>query len=116
MKSVFVRWIATLLWASLIWYLTTIPDFRPSSNSMISWLLSVGGHFFFFGIQAVLLSRSLPTSIYNLTSSFSLVILYGLSIELIQRGIPGRSFSLIDLGLDGLGAWLFLYTMRKYKP
>jgi len=40
--------------------------------------------------------------------------MYGLLIELVQRGIPGRSFSLFDLGLDALGAWLFVYLVRKY--
>ena len=107
MKTVW-RWIGTLVWAVIIWYLTTIPDFRPSSNSSLSMLLSIGGHFFFFGILAILVPLARPTSL-------SITILYGLGVELAQRTIPGRSFSLLDLALDALGAFVFVYGMRKYK-
>ncbi len=107
MKNVW-RWTATLVWAGIIWYLTTLPDFQPSSNSSLSLLLSNGGHFFFFGVLAVLLPLASQVSL-------SITLLYGLGIELAQHSIPGRSFSLVDLALDGLGAFVFVYYMRKYK-
>ena len=101
------RWIVVLIWAGLILYLTTIPDFHPSTNSWVSMFLSTGGHFFFFGVLALLIPLTTRPSLLA-------TILYGLSIELAQRTIPGRSFSLLDLGLDALGAIVFLRVMRKY--
>lgn len=107
MKDVW-RWIETLVWAGIIIYLTTIPDFHPTSNSFLSALLSNGGHFFFFGVLALLIPLANRLSLL-------ITILYGLTIELAQRTIPGRSFSLVDLSLDTLGAFVFVYIMRKYK-
>lgn len=101
------KWFFTLSWAGLIFYLTTLPNFAPSSNSTLSFILSNCGHFFFFGVQAILLKQVMRFPILTTT-------MYGLLIELVQRGIPGRSFSLFDLGLDALGAWLFVYLVRKY--
>jgi len=101
-------WVATISWAYLIFYLTTIPDFHPSSDTFVSWLLSNGGHFFFFGILALLIPLT-----YSL--SLSLTSLYGLLIELAQRGIPGRSFSLVDFSLDTLGAVAFLFIYKKLQ-
>src|SRR3989339_122181 len=103
-----VLWFLTLSWASLTFYLTTIPNFHPSNDTFVSWLLSNGGHFFFFGILALLIPLT-----YSL--SLSLTSLYGLLIELAQRGIPGRSFSLVDFSLDTLGAVAFLFIYKKLQ-
>ena len=108
-------WTLTLAWAGIILYLTTIPDFQPSNNGLLSWLLSNGGHFFFFGVQAAILSKTLIHS-PSATDHRPLIVttLYGFAIELIQRGIPSRSFSVQDLALDALGAFVFMAFMRKY--
>ena len=112
------RWLVTISWGILIFYLTTIPDFHPSTNSLMSALLSNGGHIGFFGIFAVLLYFSLPTTIWHLTSNIlavTITSIYGFIIELVQRTIPGRSFSLLDLALDTLGASVFLAIISKYE-
>jgi VanZ family protein len=109
-------WFLTLSWAGLTLYLTTIPNFSPSADTLFSWLISNGGHFFFFGVLAILLYKSLlssqflllPFHLSLLTSS-----LYGLIIEYIQLSIPGRSFDLIDWGLDTFGAIIFLWLGQK---
>ena len=105
----YLFWFLTISWASLTFYLTTIPNFHPSNDTFVSWLLSNSGHFFFFGIQAVLLSLALPYWPLTITS------LYGLFIEFIQLGIPGRSFDLFDWALDTLGAIIFLAIIKKYE-
>ena len=103
-----VLWFLTLSWASLTFYLTTIPNFHPSNDTFVSWLLSNGGHFFFFGVIAILI----PVKKYY---AISLTSLYGLAIEFIQRGIPGRSFGLSDWALDTLGAITFLFLLKKLQ-
>jgi VanZ family protein len=117
MKKILL-WLSTLGWASYTYYLTTIPNFSPSPDTLVSWLLSNGGHFFFFGVLAVLLSLSLPTRIWHLTSSIYAVFLsslYGIMIEFIQLHVPGRSFDLKDWALDTLGAISFLFIFKKLQ-
>ncbi len=98
-------WFLTLSWAGLTLYLTTIPNFSPSPDTLFSWVISNGGHFFFFGVLAVLLKLDKLSTI----NSILLTSIYGLIIEYIQLGIPGRSFDLGDWILDTLGGILFLW-------
>lgn len=110
MKKIFL-WLFTIGWVALIWRLTTVPDFHPSPDTLLSFFISNGGHFFFFGILAVLLKLS-----FNAKKTFlpiTITALYGITIEIVQRSIPGRSFSLIDWSLDILGAIVFLAILRK---
>ena len=109
-------WFATLSWAGLTLYLTTIPNFSPSPDTIFSWIISNGGHFFFFGVLAFFLNLSLlQFSIFNVLYSLVPVSLYGLAIEFIQINIPGRSYDLKDWALDTLGAIIFVYILKKYS-
>ncbi len=104
-------WFLTLSWAGLTLYLTTIPNFSPSPDTLFSWLISNGGHFFFFGVLAVLLKLDRLSTFYSVLFTSA----YGLIIEYIQLGIPGRSFDLIDWSLDTLGAIAFLLILKKLQ-
>lgn len=114
MKKIYL-WFITFSWAAYTFYLTTIPNFSPSPDTLLSWILSNGGHFFFFGILAVLLFLSMPKRFYTVHFTLLTVSLYGLMIEFIQRGIPGRSFDLKDWFLDTAGAIIFLAIIKKYE-
>ena len=111
MRNVF-KWIVVFGWAYLIFYLTSIPNFKVSDDSLMSLVISSAGHFFFFGVQAALLYWALPGQII---ASLSLTSLYGIFDELHQISIPGRSADPIDWMLDTLGALVFIQLMRKYS-
>jgi len=116
MKKYFL-WLLTISWAILIFYLTSIPDFKVAEDTLMSLLMSSGAHFGFFGVQAVLLYLSLPPKFLHLNAYFSATLatsLYGVIDELHQIGIPGRSADPVDWALDTLGALVFLWFMRKY--
>ena len=111
-----LRWIPVILWAGLTWRLTTTPDFKVTEDTLLSLLISNGGHFVFFGVQATLLLFALPSKIWNLSPIIFAVVtssLYGLVIELVQRNIPGRSGDIFDWLLDTLGAIIFLAIIKK---
>lgn len=108
MKKIY-SWLLTLSWAAYTFYLTTIPNFSPTSDSLLSWILSNGGHFFFFGVLAVLLFYSISSK----TWAAMITSMYGLLIEFVQLGVPGRSFDLKDWGLDTIGAIIFLFILTK---
>ena len=115
MKKPFL-WFLTFSWAYLIFYLTSIPSPKVTDNEIIGYLLSGGEHFFFFGIQAVLLFLSLPKKIFNLSVNFvavTLTSLFGLWDELHQLINVGRTADPIDWVLDTLGAIVFLTIVKK---
>ncbi len=112
MSKIFL-WIFTFSWALFTLYLTTIPNFSPAKDTILSWILSNGGHFSFFGVQASLLYVSLIPKRDAKTNSIIITSLFGLMIELIQRSIPGRSFGISDWILDTLGAICFVTIVRK---
>lgn len=112
----YISWILVIVWGVIIWRLTTTPDFKVTEDTLLSLLISNGGHFIFFGIQAILLFYAFPSKIWNLSSLFFAAItssLYGLVIELVQRNIPGRSGDIFDWLLDTLGAIIFLAIIKK---
>ncbi len=111
----YIAWFLTFAWAVLIWRLTTTPDFSVTEDTFLSFLISNGGHFIFFGILAVLLIFSLPKRLCSLHFTIFTVSLYGLFIELVQRNIHGRSADPIDLALDTLGAITFLAIINRSK-
>lgn len=105
-----IRYLLPLLWAILIWRLTTTPNLVVAPESWLNTLIMSGSHFFFFGVLAILLKfNKLKTDHCVLITS-----VYGLLIELVQRGIPGRSADPVDWLLDTTGALVFLFVFRKY--
>lgn len=70
-----------------------------------------GAHFVFLGVEAVLLY----ISGFGAVMSLLLSSLFGLSIEINQLGIMGRSADPIDWALDTLGALAFLYILKKLQ-
>lgn len=110
-----IRFVLPLLWALLIWRLTTTPNLVVAPESWLNTLIMSGSHFFFFGVLAVLLYQAfLPHSVFGIRYSILMTSLYGLLIELVQRGIPGRSADPVDWLLDTTGALVFLFVFRKY--
>lgn len=99
------------VWALLIFRLTTAPQVVVTEDTWFQQVMMSGAHFFFFGMQAVFLWRSIA----NKTSAVLTASLYGLAIELIQRSVPGRSADPIDWLLDTLGAVLFVIAYAKYS-
>lgn len=103
--------IANLSWAALTWHLTTTPNLVVAPENLLNTIIMMGGHFTFFGTQAVLLRLSN----LNNTSSILISSLYGLVIELAQLSVPGRSADPMDWILDTLGAITFLAILKKLK-
>lgn len=103
-------WILTLGWGYLIWQLTTTPQLVLTENTWLQIALMMSAHFIFFGLQALFLFLSARA---HLVAVFS-TSLYGLLIEIVQRGVPGRAGDPLDWALDTLGAFVFVMIMRKY--
>ena len=103
--------IANLLWAALTWSLTTTPNLVIAPENLLNTLMMMGGHFTFFGVQAALLRLTSLSTV----SCFLITSAYGLIIELVQLGVPGRSADPFDWILDTLGAITFLAIIKNIK-
>ncbi|MEN8180501.1 MAG: VanZ family protein [Pseudomonadota bacterium] len=85
-------------------YLATTPLEYP----VISDINDKLQHIFAFFTLAFLADHAFPKHIWN-WRKFIPLLGYGLILEIIQYTIPGRFFSLLDLGADALG--LLVYTI-----
>lgn len=105
-------WLAAIAWAILIFYLTSIPNLKIVEDTLLSFLFTSLAHFFFFGVQALLIHFALAaTPIWPVL----LTSLYGVFDELHQLTVPGRSATFLDWTLDTLGAAIFLYLLLKFR-
>ncbi len=74
-------------------------------------------HFIAFVVLAMLLDFSFPNSGFN-AIKITLLIFYGLSLEIIQHFLPYRMFSLFDVVADivGLASYGLLIPLVKHMP
>jgi VanZ family protein len=82
-------------------------------------------HFAVYALLALLLARALAAGTWArlglrvLANAWLIAAGYGLSDEVHQRFVPGRSASPADWVADALGAataMLLLYVMRRFTP
>lgn len=128
--DIIYRWLPPLVWMGTIFLLshqpkTELAAAQPSaflSASDVEWNLfwqlfftvdwdTVAGksaHVVVFGILAYLLWRAWP----NYTFVLWVTILYGISDEVHQLFIPGRTGRLLDIFFDSLGAVIVVWWLR----
>ncbi len=105
-------WLAALLWAGLIFWLSSSSDARGGC-----WLLSLIpygdklAHAAAFGVLAAF--AYLASGRFWL--ALGLASLYGVTDELHQRFVPGRILDPTDWLADTVGALVFLLAVRYLK-
>ncbi len=107
--------ITLAIWTWLTWYLTGVPNLRVTPDSLEQFIISKGGHVFFFGIEAVLVSLALSAqNKYRYVWAIIMTSLFGAATELHQMFVSGRHPDPRDWALDTLSAVLFLVIMKKF--
>lgn len=113
-----IRWIVTLAYAGVIFFLSSRtwggePLF-PHADKVI--------HSALYGLLAGLCAWSLSTTRLRerrerLPLAALMALLYGVTDELHQLCVPGRTCDVVDLVFDGLGAclgaWLAMLLMKR---
>jgi VanZ family protein len=127
----FLWWLPAIIWAGVIFYMSTKTFGTPFTNHMLRdilavlhlevsrhtfHLLSFGfrklGHFTEYSIFAIFLYYALGDdhrSAWNPRKALACILLaglYSLTDEFHQRFVPGRGPSIIDSGFDTIGATL----------
>lgn len=110
-----------LVWLLIVLVLTLIPG--PAIPDVgFSFRIDKIVHFFLFGIQMVLsayalekhtLLKGAPARPILVSAIFSIAA--GIGIEFLQRFVPGRSFSVLDMVANTIGVGIGYYVFRYLK-
>ena len=111
-KRLLFLWLPVLVWAGLIFFLSSIPYLRIT-QAWWDHIARKAAHMVIFGIFARLVARALTRGTFwswrrifawSLVSAF----LYACSDEYHQNFVPGRNASATDVAIDTFGAWIAL--------
>ena len=109
MQKFIGRWGPVLLWAGVIFTLSSIPTFPKVAVVWWDFILKKSAHVIEYAIFYRFLYRALPRRpILVLIIS----IIYALSDEFHQSFVPGRTSKLTDVGFDTLGMIISLQLIR----
>lgn len=99
--------LATILWAGLIFYLSSIPDLRSGLPTLQDLILRKLAHVFVFFIFTYLLAHSLnSTQRPYLLFVIMAAVLYAFIDEFHQLNVVGRQGSSTDILVDSVGIFL----------
>ncbi|OVE78233.1 hypothetical protein BVX98_00755 [bacterium F11] len=123
MTTRFFSWFFVVVWAALIFLLSSIPSLN-SGLGVWDLILRKLAHIVVFGILTGFLIRAFRRTWPDLPArkiiiwSFTLAFLYALSDEIHQGFVPGRTCSAMDVGFDTLGILMtngaFLIMKQKF--
>jgi VanZ family protein len=106
----------TVAWAAVIFVLSAQPNLRFVPDATLDYSVRKAGHVLVFGLLAVFAWRTLsearwprPPAAWALLAT----ILYAASDELHQGMVEGRHPSLVDVGIDALGAGAGLVLVTR---
>lgn len=119
MKKFLKFWFPVLIWAGIIFCLSSIPDLKSGVEQ--DFILRKITHILEYAILTFLLFRALVKEkisfIKTLILAVIITFLYSVSDEYHQTFVLGRQGSLKDIGIDSIGillmAWLWYYKNRK---
>ena len=103
MRKKLFLWLPVLAWASLVFYLSSIPNLRAVASNFWDEIIRSLAHFCLYGLGYFLLFRALNG---NFLLALILTVGYALSDETHQLFVPTRAFQIQDLMIDWSGAGL----------
>ncbi len=109
-------WVPVVLWAGLIFYLSSIPSLN-SGLGVWDFVLRKCAHVFEYAVLSFLLARALGRS-FGITRKVlawtaMLALLYAASDEYHQTFVPGRGPSVHDVVIDSIGIALAVWIKSR---
>ena len=110
-------WLPVLIWASVIFFLSSQPIISDPGFEPLDFVIKKGAHVTEYAILFLLLSRALKPRPNYLQTALMLGLCYAFTDEIHQMFTPGRGASLRDvLVFDFFGLILaYLFVGRKKK-
>jgi VanZ family protein len=101
---------------ALIFGLSSVPDLRIAPEPVLDFVVRKLGHAGVYAILAILLGLGLPDGPRTGPLAVGLAVAYAASDEFHQAFVPGRGPSVVDVGIDAIGAiagHLLLQRVRR---
>lgn len=111
-KSTIINWLPPVIWAALIFALSSIEQVKVSEFFFWDFLAKKGAHFTEYAILYFLIFRANGK---KASLSFILTMLYAASDEIHQSFVPGRQAAAYDIAIDFSGAASALYIIWKLR-
>ncbi len=114
-------WLPAIIWALIIFLLSSRPSVQASRFILYDFLLKKTAHFIEYFVLATLIYRSLRNtakiSKSNLyLASVVLAVLYAISDEIHQTFIPTREGRIRDVIIDSAGIAFAISVINFYLP
>jgi VanZ family protein len=109
-------WLPVVVWAGIIFALSATPNLRIAPAADVDFVVRKFGHMFVFGVLAILTWRALASSAVRrpILWSWVLTVAYAATDEFHQGFTAGRHPSAVDVGIDSIGALLFLLALTLW--
>jgi VanZ family protein len=104
-------WVLLLLWAGLIFVLSSIPDLHSGLPTIWDLIFRKIGHMLEFGILTWLAYRARPS--FRWAGAFSLF--YAITDEYHQTFVFGREGTVRDVIIDAIGIAIAIFLLWKKK-
>lgn len=118
-RSIVHYWAPPLLWAALIFYLSSISSLGPNLGSGDS-LIRSAGHSVEYAVLTFLLWRALHHHrlrwFHAVLWSALLALAYAVIDEIHQGFVPGRNPTIRDILADGVGIIIVAVSLQFLKP
>jgi VanZ family protein len=115
-----LRWGPALLIMGIIFLLSSIPSEALPVYGRYDWPVKKLGHLTGYALLSYSILRGLGRKdLPTIALAWFLTVLFGASDELHQAFVPGRQSTLLDVGIDAVGAFLGLLPslyQRSRKP
>jgi len=111
-------WLPVIFWAGLLFFLSSIPNLRVSSDATYDEVTRTLAHFVFYTGGYLLFFRALNwrRKRKDFWLPFFLTCVYGLSDEFHQTFVPTRTFQLMDLAVDFSGVFVGKIIAEELLP
>ncbi len=121
MNNFYRNWMPVIAWCSLIFYLSSLQNLGTHIGWIIDLVLRKGAHVTEYCVLFLLSRRAITGSIGAWSgkkaslASIAFSVLYAASDEYHQSFVPTRGPSVIDVGIDSVGAvaGYFIYSFWK---
>jgi VanZ family protein len=103
---------------AIIFLLSSLPSDRIPYYGAVDTFVKKGGHAIGYGLLGLSYFYALPkrlSKFYRVITALMMAILFALSDEYHQSFVQGRSSSLGDVFIDGIGAMIALVLGTSYS-
>ena len=103
-------WLPVVVWAALIFVLSSIPNLS-TAEGVLGDVLSSGAHAVEYAVFGALLLRALDARVV----AFAAGIAYAITDEIHQSFVPGRMASGVDLLVDAIGLAAGIVLVQRVR-